>query len=415
MDNAMSDRISVRRAGRLCLLLICDEWSSTTGGITTFNRMLATALAGDGHRTLCLVRRASGREHVDAASSGVELVPAVMTPGGPELFLLPPEIAALAPDVVIGHDLVTGSVSWIYAKHYFPGARLVHIVHTSYAQNEPYKRPDAAWPRTEASERQTRRIAADADVIAAVGPLLTRRLDGIVGDGFGGTKVVQLDPGMTVPDEFPLRRRSVPVNRTVAVFARARHPVPKGLDIAAQAIKGAVVPPGVPKPDLLIRGAGAGQCDELRETFVQSYGLSRDRIDVRPFTDDKEEMARDLRRAALCVMPSRVEGFGLAALEAIGFGTPVLVSGRSGLAETLRLVIGPGAEPLIVDVNDDDQDVDRWKTAIQRVFADLPAEFAHIHEIREKLSSVLTWQNTARRLIASVAPAGGSVTLPVNV
>jgi glycosyltransferase involved in cell wall biosynthesis len=392
----MSDRVPARRAGKDSFLLVCDEWSPTQGGITMFNRMLAAALAKQGHPTRCLVRWASGLERADAATCGVGLVPALVTPRGPEMHLLPPEIAEAPPDVVVGHDLVSGSVAWTYAKHYFPGAKLVHIMHTPYAQNEPYKRPDAAWTRTEECERQTRSIAADTDVLAAVGPLLARRLEGIVGDGFGGTKVVQLDPGMTVPEQFPLRRRNVPVNRTVAVLSRARHLVPKGLDIAANAIKDVVVPPGAPAADLLIRGAEAGHCDELRERFVESFGISRDRLDVRPFTGDREEIARDLRRAALCLMPSRVEGFGLVGLEAIGFGTPVLLSSKSGVAETLRIHLRSAAEPMIVAVTDDGQDVERWKYAIQRVFADLPAAFAHVHDVRAQLSGILTWENTAR-------------------
>ncbi|UOX92447.1 glycosyltransferase [Amycolatopsis sp. FBCC-B4732] len=402
----MSDRIPAGRAAKDSFLLICDEWSPTRGGITTFNRMLAIMLAKEGHPTRCLVRRASDRELEDAAARGVELVPAVVTPGGPELLLLPAAIAAAPPDVVVGHDLVSGPAAWTYAKHFFPGAKLVHIMHTPHAQNEPQKRPDAAWTRTEECERQTRRIAADADVVAAVGPLLARRLDGIVGDGFGGTNVVQLDPGMTVPEQHPLRRRNVPVNRTVAVLSRARHLRPKGLDIAAKAIKDVVVPAGTPVPELLIRGAEAGHCDEVRENFVKAYGIARDLLDVRPFTCDPEEVARDFRRAALCLMPSRVEGFGLVGLEAIGYGTPVLLSSKSGVAETLRSHLEVAAEPMIVPVKDDGRDVDRWKDAIQRVFADLPAAFAYVHDVRAKLGGILTWENTARTLIESVVAAG---------
>ena len=37
-------------------------------------------------------------------------------------------------------------------------------------------------------------------------------------------------------------------------------------------------------------------------------------------------------------MTSRTEGFGLAALEALSAGLPVLVSGNSGLAEALEEV-----------------------------------------------------------------------------
>ena len=42
------------------------------------------------------------------------------------------------------------------------------------------------------------------------------------------------------------------------------------------------------------------------------------------------------RQADLVVMPSRTEGFGLAALEALSASLPVLVSGNSGLGEALK-------------------------------------------------------------------------------
>ena len=37
-------------------------------------------------------------------------------------------------------------------------------------------------------------------------------------------------------------------------------------------------------------------------------------------------------------MPSRTEGFGLTALEALSAGIPILVSGNSGFAEALKKV-----------------------------------------------------------------------------
>lgn len=43
-----------------------------------------------------------------------------------------------------------------------------------------------------------------------------------------------------------------------------------------------------------------------------------------------------MRRASVLAMPSLVEGFGLAALEALGCGTPVLVSRRPPFTETLH-------------------------------------------------------------------------------
>jgi glycosyltransferase involved in cell wall biosynthesis len=385
-------------------LLICDEWSPTRGGISRFNRCLATALAAAGHRTCCLVESASAQETLDAKERNVTLLTAEWTPAGPNLYVRAQSVLDESPDVVIGHDIVSGAVAWTYARMYLQTAALVHIVHTAPAHVEPYKRDDDATRRTEEREKMTRHVCAHADVVAAVGPRLTRSADAMVGDGFGGVSVLQLDPGMDIPAGVADRLRHVPTNPTVLVLGRGGHIQPKGLDIAAQAVAGLTVPHGRPTPELLVRGAPPDRCDWLRRLLVDGSGLARDRIDVRPFTDDIDQIEHDLKRAALCVMPSRVEGFGLSALEAIGLGTPVLVSAKSGLAETLRIHLGTLAEPMIVDVVDDiSQDAPRWRDAMQKVLDNLPAAFEYAHLVRSRLQEVLRWDMTVSTLTTRLA------------
>ena len=382
------------------LLTICDEWLPTRGGISKFNRSLTIAAAELNYDTACLVESATAKEFADAFAHGVTLLTAEVTPAGPVLYVPAREVLDLKPDVVIGHDIVSGSVAWTYAKRYL-GAPLVHIVHAAPSENEPYKRSDEASRRTEQRESETRRIAAGADVVAAVGPKLARRANAIVGDGFGDVTVLRLDPGIDTPDEGAARQRRVPDDPTVLMLGRTTHIEPKGLDIAARAVAALSVPHGRPMPDLLIRGALDERCAELRRELVEQSRMARHRIDVRPFTDDLNEIKHNLMRAAVCVMPSRAEGFGLGALEAIGLGTPVLVSARSGLAETLVAHLGPGADPLIVEVDDFlELDVPRWTRAIQRVLDDLPGAFRYAHEVREKLSKVLRWDTTVHTLVA---------------
>jgi glycosyltransferase involved in cell wall biosynthesis len=384
----------------LTYLLVCDEWSPTKGGISQFNRRLATALAAAGHRTCCLVESATEREQLDARQRGVKLIVAQQSPAGPNLFIFAKDVAAEYPGVVVGHDVISGSAAWTWARHYLPHASLVHIVHTP-SHIEPYKREDDATRRTEEREQVTRRIASDADVVAAVGPSLARSAAAMVG---GGVSVLQLDPGMDVPEQIGDGPREAPVNPTVLVFSRGAHVQPKGLDIAAHAVAALTVPHGKPRPDLLIRGAPVERCDSLRRYLVDESRLSRGQIDVRPYTDDPEQLDRDLTRAMLCVMPSRAEGFGLAALEAIAVGTPVRVSDKSGLAETLRYHLGWLAEPMIVEVVDDlERDVASWRSAMQQVMDDPAGAFKYAADIRAKLKDVLRWDTMAARLTAALA------------
>ena len=52
----------------------------------------------------------------------------------------------------------------------------------------------------------------------------------------------------------------------------------------------------------------------------------------------------------LCIMPSRTEGFGLAALEALSAGLPIFVSENSGLGDALRKV--PHGSSCVVNSED---------------------------------------------------------------
>jgi glycosyltransferase involved in cell wall biosynthesis len=377
------------------VLLICDEWFPTTGGISQFNRDLTIAFAAAGFRTLALVRTATAEERQDAKEHGVELFTATRAPLDPIEHLPVAEVVAARPGIVIGHDDVSGSSAWTWVHHHLRGAKLVYVLHTAHAHNECYKRPNDASRRIERRENLIRRVAGDAGVFAAVGPRLARHAEAIIGDGFGTAPVLRLDPGLTVADA---RRRRIPVNPTVMMLTRTAYVAPKGLDIAARAVAGLA---GDPKPDLLIRGAAPRTCDELRLRLIEESGLAPDRVDVREFTSDRAVLARDLNRAVLCLMPSRVEGFGLSGLTAIAHGTPLLVSAKSGLAETLREKVPELARSMIVDVTEDEADVPRWRDATQRVLGDLPGAFERAHEVRARLAGLLRWDQVVQQIIAA--------------
>lgn len=386
-------------------LLICDEWSPTRGGISTFNRAMATALAAAGYRTMCLVMSASPCERADAVGRGVKLITATDTPSGPNLFVRSDEAIRTMPDVVVGHDRISGSVAWTYSRLYRQ-ATLVHIVHTAPSEIEPYKSGCDATRRIEEREQFTRRMAAAADVIGAVGPRLTSDAELVVTDGFGGVSVLQLEPGIDVPTDLCDRHRLPPARPTVLLLGRADEVELKGLDIAAGALADISGVSGTPLPKLFVRGPTSGDCGMLHHDLVQRSGLARDRIDVRPFTDDIDEIRHDLHRAAVCVMPSRVEGFGLVALEAISVGTPVLVSSKSGVAESLRSHLGTFARPMIVEVADDHADATRLSSAIQQILADLPAAFQYAHEVRARLKGRMNWDAMISTLITRLRTQG---------
>lgn len=396
-----------RTSANLTFLLLGDEWSPTKGGISTFNRSMATALVACGHRVVCLVSRASADERDDAARRGVRLVAATSTPGGPNLLLHQPSLAGLSVDVVVGHDRITGDAAWAQARLYFPDARLVHVVHTAPMEIEPYKTSGNAARRIEEREAFMRRMAAEADVVVAVGPRLTRATQSVVDDGFGLPRVEQIDPGLDVPDGVLDRRRSLPPNVTVLLLGRTDDIELKGQDLAARAVAGAAADGGLPTVRLRVRGAAPEECDELRAQLVGRSGLTRDQVDVRAYSDDVGQISNDLRQAALCLMPSRVEGFGLVALEAISLGTPVLVSSRSGVAELLDRRLGGLAGPMIVDVVDDlSRDTAVWARAVRGVLTNPTGAFELAHRVRSALAAELRWDTALNRLLKRLTDGG---------
>jgi glycosyltransferase involved in cell wall biosynthesis len=101
----------------------------------------------------------------------------------------------------------------------------------------------------------------------------------------------------------------------------------KGLDLLLQGLKQAQVP-----WQLLIQGRDAGDRARL-ESLVQSLNLG-DRVQ---FAGPTEEPAVSVMVAhdILC-LPSRYDGFGLVALEALLTGRQVLVSQEAGIAEVVQ-------------------------------------------------------------------------------
>jgi glycosyltransferase involved in cell wall biosynthesis len=101
------------------------------------------------------------------------------------------------------------------------------------------------------------------------------------------------------------------------------------------------------------------------------------------------DLERLYREARALVLPSRYEGFGLTALEAMKRGCPVLVSD----IPSLREISGDGAELLPLD------DEQAWSDAIRRVFTDDDYR-AGLRARAEQAVRRYSWDRTARELCA---------------
>ena len=109
----------------------------------------------------------------------------------------------------------------------------------------------------------------------------------------------------------------------------------KGYNIAAKALTDQRLKN---KPyHLLFVGALEGKQEEVREKLLQR-GIAEAQLTVRKFIQSRERLKDLLCETDLVIMPSKSEGFGLAALEALSAGLPILVGSRSGFAKALENV-----------------------------------------------------------------------------
>jgi glycosyltransferase involved in cell wall biosynthesis len=135
----------------------------------------------------------------------------------------------------------------------------------------------------------------------------------------------------------------------------------------------------------LVLAGGRGERFEEVRRAAEASG-ARTRIEIRRDVSDRE-LDGLYRGAAMLVLPSRYEGFGFTALEAMARGCPVLESDIPALRE----VSGDGAWLLPVD------DGAAWTDAMRRVLGDerLRQDLRHRGEETVRRYS---WDDTARNV-----------------
>jgi len=139
---------------------------------------------------------------------------------------------------------------------------------------------------------------------------------------------------------------------------------------------------------------------ELRLTLVDSPGASTQiskwareagvegRIDISGRVD-VEDLVALYRRSTITVMPSRYEGFGLPAVEAMACGTPVVACRAGALPEVMRLTGGG----LLVE-RDDPEALAR---GIRTLYENPALRQSLGKEAREQVDANLSWRHVARQ------------------
>ena len=169
----------------------------------------------------------------------------------------------------------------------------------------------------------------------------------------------------------------------------------KGYDIVAKAIGSCK---NEKMFELTFVGSSSGEHRKIEQWFLEYTGISRNQLTIRGFCNEHEELTEMMfLEPDLVAIPSRTEGFGLVALEAISAGIPVLVAGETGIAEALLEV--EGGKSVIVESDNPDE----WARRIQLLSRQSPEQRENNAKLlRENYNKTYPWSNECERFIRMI-------------
>ena len=321
------------------VMFVCSEWGSKKGGLSTFNRELAVNLAKISNGRIkvhCYVSESSEADRQDASSKGVNLITAQRSPGSndPLDWLKTAPSNRLNPDIVVSHGRKFGSAA--YFIQMVSNCRWIHFVHVNCEALGKHKLECSvtadAIADNEEKNRQELELCRASELVVAVGSLLQRKYQRSLPD----IKVEVITPGIFeeyVNATATQSEREISEEEfSIFMFGRGSFEdfALKGYDIVGKAVASLER-----KFELTFVGAAQDEQRKIEKWFLDETKISRNQLTIRGFCS-YEEMKWMLQEADLVVMPSRTEGFGLVALEAISAGVPVLVSSETGIAKALQ-------------------------------------------------------------------------------
>ena len=371
--------------------LLASEWGSKRGGLSTFNRVLAIELAKHSKvHVSVLVPRCDQAEIDDARSKNVTLAQAKRRPGIDEKHWLcfPPDNLQI--DVVIGHGVVLGSQAQIIQEN--RRCKWIQFVHTDPEELGMFKDYSDRIEKGERKHQTEVELCAMADFVVAVGPKLAEAYRSYLRSYNKDQSVFDLTPGIF--DEFSGVKKAIQDGDKCRVLAFGRGDAEdfklKGFDIAAKAVG------QLQDAILIFVGAGNKQQDGVAAN-LQQCDIPPERLRVRTFLESREELRNLFQEVDVAIMPSRTEGFGLVALEALSAGLPILVGGNSGFGKALAKVrFGSGFV-----IQSDDLEV--WAEEIKKIWArDRKLRLDESDELREKYAKKYSWAKQCNDLVELV-------------
>ena len=371
--------------------MLSSEWrSSTDGDLSTINRELAIQLAKHPNVDVSiLLPNCSGEDRSSAESHNVKLIEADKTPGVEPVLCLssPPRNHTM--DCVIGHGVHLGRLIPLIKKNPdYSHCKWIQVVHSAPEEDGMYKNISEGQKMQE-TEIQ---LCKMADQVITIGPKLAEAYKRYLRPFKQGEKVSDLTP--SVFSEFLEVEQDTEERRTFYILIIGSSDScedfkVKGYDIAAQAIAEL----NDQSYKLKFVWAAVRKGDIVAEKFLH-LGVSPNQLIINSFDDSRGVLANLFCEVDLAIMPSRTEGFGITALQALSAGLPILVSGNSGLGEALKKV--PFGSYSVVD-SEDPKDWAREIRGVRQKGRDV--RLSESKYLRKKYMKKYSWEEHCKSLV----------------
>lgn len=376
------------------MTLLAAEWgSSMHGDMSIMNRELAINLAKvqwcKSERVKVQVtffvpyHGCSRQEKREAETFNVTIVEAREYPGKDKYFCLcfPEEDPPI--DVVIGHDVMLGAQAKVIKRQH--NCRWVHVLHTH-----------CKGPNGQTESKNVIKLCKNADLVMTVGPKLKEVYSNQLRGCGKEDNVFEFTPGII--EELLIQHASSD-NPTFRVLLLGgidpKDFKQKGYDVAVKAFKDKLKGENY---CLVLVCAPEKREGEVREYLKRQFEVPEEQVEVKEFIESREERKGLFLQVDLAIMPSRTEGFGLSALEALSAGLPILVSNNSGLAHALREI--KFGDSCIVDSDD----AEEWAKKIKAV-RKKDRETTRLPEIdilRSTYKEKYSWQKQCASLVEKI-------------
>ena len=302
------------------IVQVANFVTPTSGGLRTTLAHLAQGYAAQGHEVVQLL---PGDTHavVETPWGRRVSLESTLVPGtGYRVMLhalrVQEVLAGLAPDVLEVHDRTTlrGLGAWA-SRRGVPSVVVSHERLDCWLQQWLSRR----LPLRSMADRSNRSLAAGFDRVLCTTEWAAQEFTRL---GVGNLRIVPL--GVDLQRFHP--RLYGGLRDDIVLVMASRLSREKRPDLAVETIR-ELRRRGL-NARLVVAGDGAMR-DQLEK---QSEGLP---VQWRGFVPDREELAALMADADVVLAPGPVETFGLAALEALACGTPVVVNRHSALPEVV--------------------------------------------------------------------------------